>query len=202
MAVQRIARRSDRSSDVGDDDGAGGYDASSASGPDSAPGPGARGLRRPVRRLLLSASLAGALLMALAPASEAAAPKKASNPCPRGYVRIVCVDLNNQQLWMQDKNGKRTFGPVPIRSGRKGYPTRTGLKKIYVKRVKDWSYLYNVSMPYSQYFDGGQAFHAYAGNIYSQPGSHGCVNMRYSDAKRLYSLTKTGDRAYIWGKRR
>lgn len=161
----------------------------------------ARGPRRPLKRVLLSSSLASALLFALAPAVEAA-PAASSNPCPTGYVRIVCVNLNNQTLWMQDKNGRRTFGPVPIRSGRKTYPTRTGMKRISVKRVKDWSYLYNVSMPYSQYFDGGQAFHAYAPPITTPPGSHGCVNMRYADAKRLYSLTKKGDRVYIWGRRR
>ncbi|MGW0664316.1 L,D-transpeptidase [Streptodolium elevatio] len=159
------------------------------------------GPRRPLRHVLLSSSLAGALLFALAPAVEAA-PAAAANPCPRGYVRIVCVNLDNQTLWMQDKNGRRTYGPVPIRSGRKGFPTRTGLKSIYAKRVKDWSYAYNVSMPYAQYFDGGQAFHAYAGAITTPPGSHGCVNMRLADAKRLFSLTQKGDRAYIWGRRR
>lgn len=159
------------------------------------------GPRRPLKRVLLSSSLAGALLFALAPAVEAA-PAAAANPCPRGHVRIVCVDLSNQTLWMQDKNGRRTFGPVPIRSGRKSYPTRTGMKRIYAKKVKEWSYLYNVSMPYSQYFDRGQAFHAYAPPISTPPGSHGCVNMRLADAKRLFSLTKTGDSAYIWGRRR
>lgn len=185
MRVRRIAVRSTAPHDSEPDD----------------PGPGTRGLRHPVRRTVLSAAFAGMLVFGLAPAAEAAAPK-AANPCPRGYVRIVCVDLTNQTLWVQNKQGTRIFGPVPIRSGRKGYPTRTGLKRIYTKRVKDWSYLYNVAMPYSQYFDGGQAFHAYAGPITGPPGSHGCVNMRYGDAQRLFALTKVGDRAYIWGKRR
>ncbi|MCF2533242.1 L,D-transpeptidase [Yinghuangia soli] len=157
------------------------------------------GLSRPVRHALVSVSMAGALVAALAPAVEAA--PAASNPCPKGYVRIVCVDLNRQSLWMQDASGKRTFGPVPIRSGRKGFATRTGMKKIFAKYEKDYSRLYHVSMPYAQYFDGGQALHAYAGAITNPPGSHGCVNMRHADAKKVFSLTRNGDRVYIWGRR-
>lgn len=159
----------------------------------------ARSAARPWRHALVSASVAGALVFALAPAAEAASAPPQS--CPRGYVRIVCVDLTHQTMWMQDQAGKRTFGPVPIRSGRKAFPTRAGMKKIYAKKVKEWSTLYNVSMPYSQYFDGGQAFHAYAGAMSDPPGSHGCVNMRYSDAKALFSVTRTGDQVYIWGRK-
>ena len=37
--------------------------------------------------------------------------------------------------------------------------------------------IYDVPMPYSQFFDGGQAFHSISGSMWSPPGSHGCVNM-------------------------
>ncbi|MDI2124933.1 L,D-transpeptidase [Yinghuangia seranimata] len=170
-----------------------------ATGAGSGDGNGNRGVR-PSRHGLVSVSLAGALVAALAPAADAATPAEAS-PCPLGYVRIVCVDLTQQTLWTQDKDGNRTFGPVPIRSGRKAFPTRTGLKRIYAKKAHEYSSLYNVSMPYTQYFDRGQALHAYAGAITDPPGSHGCVNMRFSDAKKVFSLTRNGDYVFLWGSR-
>ncbi|MFG2195317.1 L,D-transpeptidase [Streptomyces sp. NPDC048639] len=39
-------------------------------------------------------------------------------------------------------------------------------------------------MPFAQFFNGGQAFHGDHGTIYDRNGgSHGCVNLRYDDAK-------------------
>jgi hypothetical protein len=166
--------------------------------------PAVRSAARPLRHGLVSVSVAGALVFAAAAAADAASAPgtpSAAAPCPRGYDRIVCVDLDHQTLWMQDADGTVTFGPVPIRSGRKGFATRTGMKRIYLKKVNEWSSAYNVSMPYTEYFDRGQALHSYAGPITAPPGSHGCVNMRNEDAKRLFSLTRVGDHVYIWGRR-
>jgi lipoprotein-anchoring transpeptidase ErfK/SrfK len=93
------------------------------------------------------------------------------------------------------------FGPVPIRSGRDGYETRTGAKKIYWRNLHHVSTLYDVPMPYSQFFDGGQAFHSISGSVWSAPGSHGCVNMRGNDAKKYWSLLKNGDDVYVYGRK-
>lgn len=131
---------------------------------------------------------------------KAKANPNAAGRCPTNKGRIACVDLPRQLLWVQ--NGKKVvFGPVNIRSGRNGYETRTGLKRVYWKHKNHWSTLYNVAMPYSQFFDGGQAFHGVSIPISSPPGSHGCVNMTNSDAKRLWSVLKLHDYVYVWGKR-
>lgn len=126
-------------------------------------------------------------------------PNKAGK-CPTNKGRIACVDLTRQLSWIQDGK-KLKFGPVPVRTGRNGYETRTGAKKIYWRHKDHWSTLYNVAMPYSQFFDGGQAFHSIAGSVWSPPGSHGCVNMRSGDAKKYWSLLKNGDDVYVYGRK-
>ncbi|MYS83052.1 L,D-transpeptidase family protein [Embleya scabrispora] len=120
--------------------------------------------------------------------------------CPTDVGRIACVDLGRQVSWIQD-GAKRIHGPVAIRSGRDGFETRTGLHKVYYRAKNHWSTLYDVAMPYSQFFDGGIAFHAIDGAITSPPGSHGCVNMRPEDAQAYWGLLHTGDEVYVYGRK-
>ncbi|MFD5077575.1 L,D-transpeptidase family protein [Streptomyces sp. NPDC058371] len=124
----------------------------------------------------------------------------AAGKCPVRTQRVACVDLARQLTWVQ-KGGTVVFGPVPMRSGRAGYRTRTGWHKIYWKHKNHWSTLYNSPMPYSQFFDGGQAFHAIYGSIYDPNGSWGCVNLRLADARALWGVLKKGDGVYVWGRR-
>ncbi|CCB78208.1 MULTISPECIES: L,D-transpeptidase family protein [Streptomycetaceae] len=120
--------------------------------------------------------------------------------CPVNRGRIACVDLTRQLSWVQDGR-KLVYGPVPVRTGRAGFVTRTGPKKIYWRDLHHWSTIYHVAMPYSQFFDGGEAFHSIAGNVYSPPGSHGCVNMRPSDAKAYWNLLRTGSNVFVYGRK-
>ncbi|OPC79873.1 L,D-transpeptidase [Embleya scabrispora] len=120
--------------------------------------------------------------------------------CPTDVGRIACVDLGRQVSWIQD-GAKRVYGPVQIRSGRADFATRTGLHKVYYRALNHWSTLYDVAMPYSQFFDGGIAFHAIDGSVTSPPGSHGCVNMRPADAKAYWDLLHTGDEVYVYGRK-
>ncbi|GGN83410.1 hypothetical protein GCM10011579_072150 [Streptomyces albiflavescens] len=124
----------------------------------------------------------------------------AAKKCPVRSYRVACVDLTRQLTWVQ-KGKKVLWGPTPMRSGRAGYRTRTGWFKVYWKHKNHWSTLYNSPMPYSQFFSGGQAFHAIYGSIYDPNGSWGCVNLRLADARKLWSVTKTGDHVYVWGHR-
>ncbi|QEU92403.1 murein L,D-transpeptidase [Streptomyces kanamyceticus] len=124
----------------------------------------------------------------------------ATKKCPTRAYRLACVDLSRQLMWVK-KGEKVLLGPVPIRTGRAGYRTRTGWHKVYWKHKNHWSSLYNTPMPYSQFFEGGQAFHAIYGNVYSPPGSRGCVNMRLADAKALWKTLLKGDRVYVWGRK-
>ncbi|RPK44766.1 hypothetical protein EES39_16660 [Streptomyces sp. ADI92-24] len=126
-------------------------------------------------------------------------PNKAKK-CPTDKGRIACVDLTRQISWIQDGK-KLKFGPVPVRTGRDKYETRTGAKKIYWRHKNHVSSIYHVSMPYSQFFDGGQAFHAVGVKMWNPPGSHGCVNMRTADAKSYWNLLKNGDDVYVYGRK-
>ncbi|MFJ9074879.1 L,D-transpeptidase family protein [Streptomyces sp. NPDC102278] len=124
-------------------------------------------------------------------------PNKAGK-CPTNLGRIACVDLTRQLSWVQD-GAKLVYGPVPVRTGKDGTETRTGLKKIYYRNINHWSTIYNVSMPYSQFFDGGIAFHSVDKSMWNPPGSGGCVNMRITDAKTYWNMLKNGDDVFVYG---
>lgn len=126
-------------------------------------------------------------------------PNKAGK-CPTNKGRIACVDLTRQLSWIQDGK-KLKYGPVPVRTGRNGAETRTGAKKVYWRNINHWSTIYKVWMPYSQFFDGGQAFHSVTKSMYNPPGSGGCVNMRPADAKAYWKLLKNGDDVYVYGRK-
>ncbi|MEU0335023.1 L,D-transpeptidase [Streptomyces sp. NPDC006193] len=124
----------------------------------------------------------------------------AAGKCPVRSYRVACVDLSRQLTWVQ-KGGKVLFGPAPMRSGGKGHVTRRGWHSVYWKHKNHWSTLYNQPMPYAQFFDGGQAFHAVYGSIHTTVGSMGCVNLKLADARTLWGVLKKGDKVYVWGRR-
>ncbi|WP_105970176.1 L,D-transpeptidase [Streptomyces geranii] len=129
---------------------------------------------------------------------EAGANPNADGKCPVRTYRIACVDLARQLMWVQ--TGSRVmYAPVPIRSGRDGYETRTGWFQVYWRDLDHYSDLYdNAPMPYSQFFSDGQAFHGTPGDLFSG-GSHGCVNLRLDDARRLWDTLVESDAVYVWG---
>ncbi|MEU9337857.1 L,D-transpeptidase [Streptomyces sp. NPDC048290] len=120
--------------------------------------------------------------------------------CPDGDGIVVCVDKNRQILWVEDA-GKVVVKPVPARTGMPGYGTRTGWFEIYMREKEFWSTQFDGPMPFAQFFSGGQALHASYRAIFEDPGSHGCVNLRYDDAKALWSKLRLGDAVYVWGAR-
>ncbi|NGO77335.1 L,D-transpeptidase [Streptomyces sp. YC504] len=124
----------------------------------------------------------------------------AAGKCPTNKGRIACVNLTLQISWIQD-GSKLKYGPVPVRTGRNGAETRTGSKKIYLRKLNHWSTIYKVWMPYTQFFDGGIAFHQVDKSMYAPPGSGGCVNMRKADAQAYWSLLKKGDDVYVYGRK-
>ncbi|PWI43710.1 L,D-transpeptidase [Streptomyces sp. ICBB 8177] len=141
---------------------------------------------------MLDAGLAAEL------ASKAPANPDAGHRCPVGRYRIACVDQNRQLMWVQQ--GRRiVFGPVRVRTGKAGMRTRDGLYRIYWRHEAHVSTIYGTPMPYSQFFDGGEAFHGIYGSLYAPTGSYGCVNLRVADARRLWGVLRKGDRVYIWG---
>ncbi|MEH0576360.1 MULTISPECIES: L,D-transpeptidase family protein [Streptomyces] len=124
----------------------------------------------------------------------------AGKKCPVRTYRVACVDLDRQVTWVQ-KGTKVVFGPVSMRSGRAVHPTRKGWHTVYWRHKNHVSTLYGTPMPYAQFFDGGQAFHAVYGSIHTVIGSMGCVNLTLGDARALWGVLKNGDKVYVWGHR-
>lgn len=120
--------------------------------------------------------------------------------CPRAAGVVGCLDLNRQMMWVT-RGDRMIYRPVPIRSGKPGYETRTGWQRVYQRVRHEHSRLYDAPMPFSQYFNGGQALHGVYDDLFTGAGSHGCVNLRYEDAEKLWKVLKRGDRLYIWGRK-
>jgi hypothetical protein len=158
-----------------------------------------------VARVVAHAAAAPASVPASAAVPVKALAKTATGPnaagqCPTNLGRIACVDLTHQRMWIQ-VGTKVVFGPVQVRTGRRGYVTRTGLWHVYSRQINHWSTLYNVAMPYSQFFSGGEAIHGLNEPMSTPPGSHGCVNMNTWDAKKVWGILKQGDPVKIFGRK-
>lgn len=115
--------------------------------------------------------------------------------------KVICADQSRRKVWYLE-NGKvvKTFD---ARFGASSTPTRNGKWRIFSKVKNEWSYLYNVRMPYSMYFSGGEAFHysadfAQIGWNNSRGGSHGCVNIRdYKGIAWVFNRVPVGTLAIV-----
>jgi lipoprotein-anchoring transpeptidase ErfK/SrfK len=155
-----------------------------------------------VRSLLCATAVLACLVLPSATVAHAAsagpAARASVSGCPTRPAVLTCVNLSRQRLWV--RRGRRViFGPVPIRTGRAGLGTPDGWFTVYYRNKYQWSTPFNVPMPFSQFFNGGDALHGVFGSISQGPGSHGCVNLLYEDAARLWKIIGVGSRVYIWG---
>lgn len=77
-----------------------------------------------------------------------------------------------------------------VRGGGYTTQTRLGTHKVYYRDIDHISGTYGSAMPYSQFFDGGEALHG--SPLMTNPfvgHSHGCVNMYIKDAHQLWDIT-------------
>lgn len=126
---------------------------------------------------------------------HAAAPVPAS--CPKRPTLVVCVDQDDQRMWVQ-RGSKVVFPAVTVRTGRAGLRTPDGLYRIYWRHQNHFSHKFDEPMPYSLFFFHGYALHATYDDV-RRGGSHGCVNLSLTDARRLFGMMDVGDLVYIWG---
>ena len=113
--------------------------------------------------------------------------------------RVLCIDKTSSTLrFVVDGEVQQT---LDARFGASTTPTREGVYRVYLKDADHVSHLYGSSMPYSMFFDGGQAVHyssdfatvGYAG------ASHGCVNIRdYDGVAHLYDQVRVGDTVVVY----
>lgn len=143
---------------------------------------------------LACTTLLGAGLVTANPASARA---KMPRACYSGT--IICIDKSSRTL--RYLHNGRTLIRMNARFGASATPTRTGMYRIYWKDANHVSRLFGSAMPYSMFFDGGQAIHyssdfarrGYAG------ASHGCVNVRdYGKVRQLFNSAPVGTRVYVY----
>ena len=132
-----------------------------------------------------------------APSTRAAIPSQTVAKAPPGdpcrAAAVACVSLSRQEAWFV-RNGRLMRGPIPVATGRYGYGTELGTFSVYRKNRMWYSTIYNnAPMPYSVFFDGGEAFHE--GSVYVR--SHGCVHLSSNDAAWVYYFLQIGDEVEV-----
>lgn len=108
---------------------------------------------------------------------------------------LIVVSIKKQQVRVYDINGE--IASSQISSGKPGHDTPMGVFSILEKNVYHVSNIYSgASMPYQERITwSGIALHA--GQIPGYRASHGCVRLPYSFARKLYGMTKVGNRVVI-----
>jgi hypothetical protein len=114
----------------------------------------------------------------------------------RGAIRHICKtsgwhacydrSMHQVTLW----HGGVLRNTWLVRGGDIMYATRRGTHRVFLRDRDHVSSIYGTAMPYSQFFDGGQALH---GSPFMMDPfvdhSHGCVNMYIEDAHQLWMMT-------------
>lgn len=118
---------------------------------------------------------------------------------------LTRVDVNiSSQTARYYKDGKLKLSTAVV-TGKNGHNTPTGIyvinykaTNVNLKGSNDDGSSYSSHVNYWMPFNGGIGLHdatwrsAFGGSIHYQNGSHGCVNMPYSAAGRLFHMVKAG----------
>lgn len=106
----------------------------------------------------------------------------------------IDIDLSQQMLYAYD--GDTLVNSFVVSTGTSAHPTVTGTYYVYVKyRYSDMTGpgYYLPDVPYTMYFYSGYAIHGtYWHNNFGTPMSHGCVNMRTSEAGWIFDFSEIG----------
>ncbi len=108
---------------------------------------------------------------------------------PTAKGKVIDVDLSEQMLRAYE-NGK-IFMEVKVSTGLPGTPTVKGSYHIYSKYksigMSGPGYMLP-NVPYTMFFFDGYSLHGtYWHKNFGHPMSHGCVNMKTEDAKKLFN---------------
>ncbi len=123
-------------------------------------------------------------------------------PSSAGRTGDKWIDVNLTTQTITAYQGQRAIYSAVVSTGLPRTPTVVGTFPIYVKYAQtdmrggsyaagDYYYLRNV--PYTMYFYQGYGIHGtYWHNNFGQPMSHGCVNLRTSDAEWFFNWAEIG----------
>jgi hypothetical protein len=128
--------------------------------------------------------------------------------------RYIDVDLEAQFARLFDENGEVIWETAVVTGDMvEGRSTETGVFSIYAMEQGvtlvgldedgDGQPDYESYVDYWMPFYGGLGLHDatwrydFGGNLYSDNGSHGCVNLPHQKAAELYNMTFVGEKVYI-----
>jgi hypothetical protein len=107
--------------------------------------------------------------------------------CRRGGWHM-CVDRFHHEATLFHDGG--LYNSWLVRTGASDMRTRLGTNPVYWRDIDHVSNTYGGSMPYAQFFSGGEALHGSVLMMDPFVGhSHGCVNFWLEDARQLWNLT-------------
>ena len=111
-----------------------------------------------------------------------------------GGARWIDVNLSTQSVYAYE--GDTVVNSFIVSTGTRYTPTVTGKFKIWIKfksTTMSGPGYYLTNVPYAMYFYKGYGLHGtYWHNNFGTPMSHGCVNLRTSDAEWLYYWAPEG----------
>jgi glycine betaine/choline ABC-type transport system substrate-binding protein/lipoprotein-anchoring transpeptidase ErfK/SrfK len=93
-------------------------------------------------------------------------------------------------------DGGRVVRAIHTSTGKRGFETPIGVYHVYRKAERDWSYPFQVWLPWASYFTGGYALHQ--GDVPPTPASHGSVRIPSSEAKVVYDFAKMGTTVAVY----
>lgn len=130
-------------------------------------------------------------------------------PAPRQEGKVIVINLGLQRLYAYENGGTVFPKAVTITTGKYGFETVTGEFAIYLKeqnhrmRSPFPGIYYDNLVSYWMPFYLGYGLHdapwrsIYGTQDYSYVGSHGCVNMPFSEASILYNWAEVGTRVLV-----
>lgn len=106
----------------------------------------------------------------------------------------ACLSLSNTRAVLIE-DGKVSYGPVPITTGKPGHETPVGMHQVQWKDIDHKSREFNnAPMNYSVFFTtNGIAFHE--GDLEEQ--SHGCVHLSRKAAQTFYNALQPGEKVQV-----
>lgn len=121
--------------------------------------------------------------------------KKAKAEIPPTGPLFMVVSIGRQHVSVYGNDG--LVARAPVSTGMRGHPTPTGIFNILEKERFHRSNIYSgAPMPFMQRITwSGVAMHA--GVLPGYPASHGCIRMPGEFAKRLFGMTKGGERVVV-----
>jgi lipoprotein-anchoring transpeptidase ErfK/SrfK len=105
------------------------------------------------------------------------------------------------------ENGAAVLPNIPVNTGAPGADTVDGtfpvFEHITASRMKgtnpDGTTYDDPNVPWASYFNGGDALHGFVRATYGSPQSNGCVEMRISDAAKVWPLSPIGTLVTVTG---